>query len=102
MTCPHCAVHFHHNWSDKTFQRNFKLRTTVDGIRNLSIFSAHPIDDKTTLHVIDVEPHEAEWCLEIIEEMFEHLYVGPAMTAWGRVKPISTSAPLFFAPSTYS
>ena len=55
-----------------------KLRMTVDGIRNFGNFSAHPIDDKTTLQVIDVEPHEAEWCLEIIEELFEHFYVGPA------------------------
>jgi hypothetical protein len=55
-----------------------KLRETIDGIRNFGNFSAHPIDDKTTLQVIDVEPHEAEWCLETIEEMFEHFYVGPA------------------------
>ena len=55
-----------------------KLRETVDAIRNFGNFSAHPIDDKTTLQVIDVEPHEAEWCLETIEEMFEHFYVGPA------------------------
>ena len=27
--------------------------------------------------VIEVEPHEAEWCLEVIEELFEHFYVGP-------------------------
>jgi len=51
---------------------------TVDGIRNFGNFSAHPIDDKTTLQVIDVEDHEAEWCLETIEELFEHFYVGPA------------------------
>src|SRR5258708_24006850 len=57
-----------------------KLRETIDGIRNFGNFSAHPIDDKTTLQVIDVEPHEAEWCLEIIEEMFEHFYVGPAVS----------------------
>jgi hypothetical protein len=55
-----------------------KLRETVDGIRNFGNFSAHPIDDKTTLQVIDVEPHEAEWCLQILEDMFEHFYVGPA------------------------
>lgn len=55
-----------------------KLRETVDGIRNFGNFSAHPIDDKTTLQVIDVEAHEAEWCLETIEELFEHFYVGPA------------------------
>ena len=55
-----------------------KLRETVDAIRNFGNFSAHPIDDKTTLQVIDVEPHEAEWCLETIEELFEHFYVRPA------------------------
>jgi len=55
------------------------LRQTVDSIRNFGNFSAHPIDDKTTLQMIDVEPHEAEWCLETIEELFEHFYVGPAI-----------------------
>ena len=56
-----------------------KLRETVDGIRNFGNFAAHPIDDKTALQVIDVEEHEAEWCLEIIEDLFEHFYVGPAI-----------------------
>jgi hypothetical protein len=55
-----------------------KIRASFDAIRNLGNFSAHPIDDKTTLQIIDVEPDEAEWCLEIIEELFEHFYVGPA------------------------
>ena len=56
-----------------------KLRQTVDGIRNFGNFSAHPVDDKTTLQVIAVQPEEAEWCLEIIEELFDHFYVGPAV-----------------------
>jgi hypothetical protein len=55
-----------------------RLRASVDGIRNFGNFGAHPIDDTTTLQVIDVEPHEAEWCLETIEELFEHFYVAPA------------------------
>jgi hypothetical protein len=54
------------------------LRTTVDGIRHFRNFSAHPIDEKTTLQVIAVEPYEAEACLETIEELFQHFYVGPA------------------------
>jgi Domain of unknown function (DUF4145) len=58
-----------------------KLRQTVDAIRNFGNFSAHPIDDKTTLQVIDVEPVEAEWCLETVEELFEHFYVGPTAAA---------------------
>ena len=51
------------------------LRTTIDGIRNFGNFSAHPITDLTSLQVIDVEPEEAEWCLETVEEMFQHFYV---------------------------
>jgi hypothetical protein len=57
------------------------LRLMVDAVRNFGNFSAHPIDDKTTLQVIDVEPEEAEWCLEVIEECFQHFYVRPAHAA---------------------
>ncbi len=53
------------------------LRLTVDGIRNFGNFSAHPVTDATTLQIIDVEPEEAEWCLEILEEAFQHFYVRP-------------------------
>ena len=56
------------------------LRETIDGIRNFGNFSAHPITDITSLQIIDVEPEEAEWCLEILEEMFQHYYVRPAET----------------------
>jgi hypothetical protein len=53
------------------------LRVTVDAIRNFGNFSAHPVTNETTLQVIDVEPGEAAWCLEILEEMFDHYYVKP-------------------------
>lgn len=57
------------------------LRTVVDAIRHFGNFSAHPITDVTTLQIIDVEPHEAEWCLDVIEECFQHFYVRPAQAA---------------------
>jgi hypothetical protein len=57
------------------------LRETVDAIRNFGNFSAHPITDQTTLQVIAVDPGEAECCLEILQEMFDHYYVKPARAA---------------------
>ncbi|WP_413711310.1 DUF4145 domain-containing protein [Rhizobium sp. Rhizsp82] len=57
------------------------LRMMVDAIRNFGNFSAHPITDVTTLQIIDVEPEEAEWCLEVIEECFQHFYVRPSEAA---------------------
>lgn len=53
------------------------LRMTIDGVRNFGNFSAHPITDQTSLQIIDVEPEEAEWCLEILESCFDHFYVRP-------------------------
>jgi hypothetical protein len=58
-----------------------RLRETIDAIRNFGNFAAHLNEDKATLEIIDVEPHEADWCLETIEELFEHFYVGPAIAA---------------------
>ena len=55
------------------------IRDVIDTIRNFGNFAAHPITDKTSLQVIDVEPNEAEWCLEIVRSLFEHYYVTPAL-----------------------
>jgi hypothetical protein len=57
------------------------LRDTVDAVRNFGNFSAHRISDQTTLQIILVEPEEAEWCLNILEDMFDHYYVKPAQAA---------------------
>lgn len=57
------------------------IRNGIDAIRNFGNFSAHPITDVTTLQVIGVEPEEAEWCLEIIDRLFDHYYVQPAYDA---------------------
>jgi hypothetical protein len=54
------------------------LRLSIDGIRHFGNFSAHPTENITTLEIIDVEAGEAEWCLQILEDMFEHFYVRPA------------------------
>ena len=54
------------------------IQGTVDAIRNFGNFSAHPITDVTSLQIIDVEPEEAEWCLQIVERLFVHYYVRPA------------------------
>ena len=37
--------------------------------------------DITTLQVIPVEEGEAEWCLDILEEMFDHYHVKPKQAA---------------------
>jgi hypothetical protein len=69
------------NEQDPTKAIPTSLRVTVDAIINFGNFSAHHVTDQTTLQVIPVEPGEAEWCLDILEEMFDHYYVKPAQAA---------------------
>jgi hypothetical protein len=66
------------NESDPKKAIPLRLRETIDTIRRFGNFSAHPINDKTTMQIIKIEPHEAEWFLDTLEECFEHFYVGPA------------------------
>jgi hypothetical protein len=62
------------------------LRQSIDAIRHYGNFSAHPITDVMTLQVIDVEPGEAEQCLETTEEMFQHFYVLPELAKQRKVQ----------------
>jgi hypothetical protein len=57
------------------------LHENIDAIRNFGNFSAHPISDQTTLQIVEVEEGEAEWCLELLTDMFDHYYVRPAIAA---------------------
>lgn len=53
----------------------------LDAIRNIGNFAAHPMKDKQTDAIVPVEPHEAEWNLEVLEGLFDHYYVQPAKAA---------------------
>ena len=50
------------------------IRSTIDAVRHLGNLATHPITDKNTLEILDVESGEAEWCLDTIEALFEHYY----------------------------
>ncbi len=54
------------------------LGDAVDAIRNIGNFAAHPMKSTNTTVVLDVEPGEAEWCLDVLEDLFEFYFVRPA------------------------
>lgn len=69
------------NEKDTTKALPTPIRENIDAIRSFGNFSAHPITDLTTLQVVEVEDGEAEWCLSILLDLFDHYYVGPARAA---------------------
>jgi hypothetical protein len=54
------------------------LYNSIDAIRNIGNFAAHPMKSKQTGLILDVEPGEAEWTLNVLEELFDFYFVLPA------------------------
>jgi hypothetical protein len=50
----------------------------VDHVRELGNLSAHPKESISTGEIVHVEAGEAEWMLELLEELFDHYYAKPA------------------------
>jgi hypothetical protein len=65
--------------TDAIEKENFASYITkvIDAPRKLGNLSAHPDYDDEGM-IIDVEPSEAEWVLDIIEMLLDHYFVKPA------------------------
>jgi hypothetical protein len=57
------------------------LADSIDAIRNTGNFSAHPLKSTATNQILPVEPHEAEWNLDVLEALFDFYFVQPAVIA---------------------
>jgi len=55
------------------------LHDSIDAIRNIGNFAAHPMKSTQTGTILDVEFGEAEWTLDVLEELFDFSFVLPAM-----------------------
>lgn len=53
----------------------------MDAVRNIGNFAAHPLKSKSTGEILPVEPQEAEWNLDVLEELFDFYFVRPAVIA---------------------
>jgi hypothetical protein len=55
------------------------LSESLDAIRNIGNFAAHPIKSKSTGEIVDVELGEAEWNLDVLESIFDFYFVQPEL-----------------------
>ena len=54
------------------------ISEALDHLREFGNFAAHPDVDSNTGVVVPVEQGEAEWCLEVLDMVFEFYFVRPA------------------------
>ncbi|HMH13265.1 MAG TPA: DUF4145 domain-containing protein [Edaphobacter sp.] len=58
----------------------------LHAVRNIGNFAAHQIKSTTTGAIVDVEPGEAEWNLDVLESLFDFYFVQPALSAARKAK----------------
>lgn len=56
------------------------LSDSIDAIRNIGNFAAHPSKSESTGEIVPVEPGEAEWLLDVLEMLFDFYFVQPEKT----------------------
>ncbi len=54
------------------------ISKSLDAIRNIGNFAAHPTKSDKSGEILDVEPGEAEWNLDVLEALFDFYFVQPA------------------------
>ena len=64
----------------------------LHAVRNIGNFAAHPTKSKSTGEIVDVEPGEAEWNLDVLEFLFDFYFVQPVLAA-KRKAAINKKAP---------
>lgn len=55
------------------------LHESIDAVRNIGNFAAHPMKSTQSGTILDVEPGEAEWTLDVLEELFDFYFVLPSV-----------------------
>ena len=53
------------------------IADSIDAVRNIGNFAAHPIKSESTGEIVEVEPGEAEWNLDVLESLFDFYFVQP-------------------------
>ena len=50
----------------------------IDAVRKIGNYTAHLIKSERTGEIVDVEPGEADWNLDVLEALFNYYFVQPA------------------------
>lgn len=57
------------------------IAENLDAIRNVGNFAAHPQKSIRSGEILEVEPNEAEWNLDVLDMLFDFYYIQPAKSA---------------------
>ena len=54
------------------------ISESLDAVRTIGNFGSHPLKNKQTGEIVDVEEGEADWNIEVLEALMDFYYTQPA------------------------
>ena len=57
------------------------IAESIDAIRNIGNFAAHPIKSTNTGEIVEVEVGEAEWTIDVLDTLIDYYIVQPSIIA---------------------
>lgn len=58
-----------------------RARRSLHSLREIGNMAAHPNKAPGSDDYLEVEPTEADWTLDVLDDLFDHYFVGPALEA---------------------
>ncbi|AOP36638.1 hypothetical protein A0128_20380 [Leptospira tipperaryensis] len=55
------------------------ITASIDAIRNIGNFAAHPKKSQQSGEIVEVETGEAEWTLDVLESLFDFYFIQPSI-----------------------
>ncbi|TGL68524.1 DUF4145 domain-containing protein [Leptospira kmetyi] len=62
------------------------IANSIDAIRNIGNYAAHPKKSISSGEIVDVEIGEAEWSIEVLETLFDFYFIQPSKLATKRAE----------------
>ena len=76
------------------------LADNVDAVRQVGNFAAHPIKSTSIGEIVEVEENEAEWLLDVLEELFDFDGASRAATGVATTPSAAWRAAAICSPAT--
>jgi hypothetical protein len=81
----HAPPALHVDGAKRRLPRPSSAEVVLHHVRVIGNFAAHPEKSTSTGEIVDVEPGEAEWTLDVLDSLFDFYFVRPAKLAQRKV-----------------
>ena len=78
---PRGTLHSEIEWALSNADLPSRAKRSLHELREIGNMATHPNKSTATDDYLEVEPGEADWTLDVLDDLFDHYFVSPALDA---------------------